>query len=138
MALDQVEHAAKDAASRRPATPDARQPAATAVQSAGEGEMDDAAGRHRLDGVVLLQRLQTVPQPDTAAEQDRDLHDVQVVDEAGGQEVADHGRAPADADVGAGGRYRATARASAGPASRKWNVVPPSISIGGRGRWVNT
>ena len=28
---------------------------------------------------------------------------------------------------------RAVSRASAGWASRKWNVVPPSISIGGRG-----
>ena len=49
--------------------------------------------------VLLLQRLQAVPQPNTAAEQDRYLHDVQVVDEAGGEERAHHGRAPADADV---------------------------------------
>ena len=48
--------------------------------------------------------LQAVPQPNTAAEQDRHQHDVQVVDETGGEERAHHGRAPADADVLTGGR----------------------------------
>src|SRR3954447_1889107 len=33
---------------------------------------------------------------------------------------------------------RAVSSASAGVASRKWKVVPPSISIAGRGRWVST
>lgn len=32
----------------------------------------------------------------------------------------------------------ATSRASAGETSRKWKVAPPSISIGGCGRWVST
>jgi hypothetical protein len=60
----------------------------------------DAAGRRdRLDVVLLLQRLQPVPQPDPAPEDDRDLHDVQVVDEPGGEELAQHRRATPDADV---------------------------------------
>jgi hypothetical protein len=40
-----------------------------------------------------------------AAEQDRHLHDVQVVGETGGDERAHHGRAPADADVLTGGCF---------------------------------
>src|SRR5918995_664648 len=62
--------------------------------------MSDAAGRRdRLDVVLLLQRLQPVPQPDPATEDDRDLHDVQVVDEPGGEELTQHRRATPDADV---------------------------------------
>jgi len=34
--------------------------------------------------------------------------------------------------------FRAASSASAGAASRKWNVVPPSISSAGSGRWVST
>src|SRR6185437_1204987 len=49
--------------------------------------------------VLLLQMFKTVPEPNAAAEQDRDLHDVQMVDEPGGEELADHRRATADADV---------------------------------------
>src|SRR5918992_2969148 len=68
--------------------------------SSSEGEMGDAARRRdRLHVVLLLKRLQTVPQPDAAAEQDRDLHDMQMVDEPGGEELAQHRRAPTDADV---------------------------------------
>ena len=68
--------------------------------SPGEGEMGDAAGRRdRLHLVLLLQRLQPVPQPHTATEQDRDRHDVQMVDEPGGEELAEHRRATPDADV---------------------------------------
>src|SRR5215218_6172733 len=68
--------------------------------SAGEGEMGDAARRrHRLYVVLLLQRLQTVPQPDAATEQDRELHDMQMVDEPGREELTYHRRAPTDADV---------------------------------------
>jgi hypothetical protein len=58
-----------------------------------------------------------------------------VVDEPGGEEVADDGGTATDTDVLALGRVTVS-RASAGEASRKWNVVPPSISIDGRGRWV--
>src|SRR6185369_11395124 len=68
--------------------------------SSGEGEMGNAARRrYCLHVVLLLQRLQTVPQPDAAAEHDWDLHDMQMVDEPGGQELAQHRRAPTDADV---------------------------------------
>src|ERR671917_1085588 len=68
--------------------------------SSGEGEMGYAARRrHHLHIVLLLQRLQTVPQLYAAAEQDRDLHDMQMVDEPGGEELAQHRRAPTDADV---------------------------------------
>src|SRR3546814_19228308 len=50
---------------------------------------DLSAGRGGgLDLVVLLQALQPVPEADASAEQDRDHHDVQVVDEPGGKEVA--------------------------------------------------
>src|SRR5215212_3278348 len=62
--------------------------------------MHDPAGRgDGLDLVVLLDALQSVPEPCASAEQERNHHDVQVVDESGRQEVADHGRTPADAYV---------------------------------------
>src|SRR4051812_32911280 len=62
--------------------------------------MRDSAGRGGgLDLVVLLEALQSVPQADAAAEQDRDQHWVHVVYEPGGKEVADHGGTSADADV---------------------------------------
>jgi len=58
----------------------------------GEGHMHDSAGRGSgLDRVVLLDALQSVPQTYAAAEQDRDHHDVHVIDEPGSEEVADHG-----------------------------------------------
>ena len=41
---------------------------------------DAAGGRDHLDVVLLLEPLQAVPQPDTAAEHDRNDHDVEVVD----------------------------------------------------------
>src|SRR5580700_12287218 len=70
------------------------------ISSSGEREVGDAVGcRDSLHVVLLLQRLQAVPQPNTAAEKDRHLHDVQVVDETGGDERAHHGRAPTNADV---------------------------------------
>src|SRR4029077_3416866 len=82
-------------------------------------------------------------------------HDVHVVDQVGGQELADGGRGAADADGEgarglAGGRQpfrraggprparRAAASASAGLASTKWKVVPPFISMEGLGWWVST
>src|SRR5436309_15698816 len=62
--------------------------------------MRDSAGRGGgLDVVVLLEALQSVPEAYAWAEQDRDHHDVEVVDEPGSKEVADHGGTPADAYV---------------------------------------
>src|SRR5438552_4149552 len=64
----------------------------------GECHMRDSAGRGGdLDLVVLLDPLQSVPEPYASAEQDRDHHHVRVVDEAGRKELADHGRTSADA-----------------------------------------
>jgi DNA-binding NarL/FixJ family response regulator len=66
----------------------------------GERHMRDSAGRGGgLDLVALLEALQSVPEAYASAEQDRDHHDVHVVDEPGSKEVADHGGTPADADV---------------------------------------
>ena len=66
--------------------------------------MRDAAGRGRgLDLVVPLEALQTVQEADAPAEQDRHDRDVQVVDEPGRYELADHGGTPAEADVPAAG-----------------------------------
>src|SRR5436190_11093121 len=65
-----------------------------------EGEVDDAAGRgDRLDLVALLEGLQAVPDADAAAEHDRDLDQMHVVDEPGGEEFAYDGGAAADPDV---------------------------------------
>src|ERR671925_579164 len=66
----------------------------------GERHVGDSAGRGGdLDVIVLLESLQAVPEPDASAEQDRDYHDVRVVDEPGSKEVADRGGASADAYV---------------------------------------
>src|SRR4051794_521126 len=62
--------------------------------------MRDSAGRGRgLDLVVVLETLQSVPEPHAAAEHDRDHHDVHVVDEPRSKELADHRGASADAYV---------------------------------------
>src|SRR5437762_878199 len=67
---------------------------------AGERQMRDSTGRGGgFDLVVVLEALQPVPQAYASAEQDRDDHDVHVVDETGSKELADHARASADADV---------------------------------------
>src|SRR4051794_34988590 len=64
----------------------------------GECHMRDSAGRGGdLDLVVVLEALQSVPEPYASAEQDRDHHYVRVVDEAGRKKLADHGRTSADA-----------------------------------------
>src|ERR687895_1170449 len=66
----------------------------------GECHMRDSARRGGgLDLVVLLEALQPVPEAYASAEQDRDHRDVQVVDEPGGEEVADHRGASAEAYV---------------------------------------
>ena len=98
----------------------------------GEGDVGDAAGgAHRLNAEALLQALQPVPEGLAAAKDDRHHRDVQVIDQVGGEELADRGRATADADVEAARCLLAAAGASAGLASMKWKVVPPFISIEG-------
>src|SRR6516162_9988481 len=68
------------------------------------GDMGDATGAvHGLDLVAVFERLQPVPEPLPAAQHDRHHDNVRVVDQAGGQEFADGGRAPADADIPARG-----------------------------------
>jgi hypothetical protein len=55
---------------------------------------------------------------------------VHVVDEPGRKEVADGGDTSADARTSwPSAALRAVSSASAGEASMKWNLVPPSISI---------
>ena len=66
--------------------------------------MSDPAGRaHRLDGEALLQALEALPERLAAAEHDGHDRHVHVVDQIGGEELADGGRAAADADVKATG-----------------------------------
>jgi hypothetical protein len=55
-----------------------------------------------------------------------------VVDQPGSKEVADHGGTAADAYILAVGGLLGGRERSAGEASMKWKVVPPSISIDGR------
>src|SRR5580704_16081278 len=67
---------------------------ASARLTTGERDVGDAAGRaHRLDGEALLQALQGVPDGLAAAEEERNEREVHVVDPAGGEELADGGRA---------------------------------------------
>src|SRR5215212_7079767 len=71
-----------------------------------EGDVGDAAGRgDQLDVVVVLEGLQAVPDADAPAEQDRDLDEMRVVDQSGGEEVADHGGPATDSDVLASGGF---------------------------------
>src|SRR5262245_24083166 len=65
---------------------------------------DTVCRRDRFDVVGLLEGLQAVPEPDAAAEKDRDLHDMHVVDQPCGEEVAYDRRPTAEADVLATGR----------------------------------
>src|SRR3954469_4779628 len=72
----------------------------------GEGEVGDSRRRgDRLDVVRILQALKPVPDADAAAEDDRHLDEMHVVDEAGGEEVAYDGGAAADPDVLARSRF---------------------------------
>src|SRR5262249_59319371 len=64
-----------------------------------------------VDVVVLLEALQSVPEAYASVEQDRNYHDVYVVDEPSSKEVADHGGTSADA-------YVLTARSLAGSLER--------------------
>src|SRR6187397_1553770 len=66
----------------------------------GEGHVCDSAGRGRdLDPIVLLEALHPVPEAYASAEQDRDDHDVHVIHEPGGKEVADRGGTSTEAHV---------------------------------------
>src|SRR5918994_840620 len=70
------------------------------VTRTGEREVRDSARRGGgLDLVVLLDALQSVPEPHAPAEQNRDHHGMHVVDEPRSKEVADHGGASAEAYV---------------------------------------
>src|ERR687888_135735 len=60
---------------------------------------DSARRRGCLDLVILLEALQSVPEAYASAEQDRDHHNVHVVDQPGSKEVADHGWTSAEAHV---------------------------------------
>src|SRR5579859_3033784 len=69
-----------------------------------EGDVGDAAGAvHGLNLETVFEPFQTVPEPLPAAQHYRHHDDVRVVDQAGGQEFADGGRAAADADIPARG-----------------------------------
>src|SRR6476469_2354061 len=73
-------------------------------RSAREGQVrDPARGDLRRHGVAVLDAAQVVPQPDAAAEQDRDDGYVEPFDEALLEELADHRRASADPHVRAAG-----------------------------------
>ena len=80
--------------------------------------------------VQPVQAVQAVPEPDTAAEHDRHLHDVQVIDQACSQELIDGGEPAAEPDIPVGDdrrvpeeldryeeRYRLTIGAALGLAS---------------------
>src|ERR671925_2039641 len=86
--------------------------------------MRDSARRGGcLSLVILLQALQSVPEAHASAEQDRDHHDVRVVDEAGGKEVADQRGTPAEAYVlavrGLAGRFERLRRRSVDEVERR-------------------
>jgi hypothetical protein len=67
---------------------------------AREREVGDAAGGgHGFDVVGVLEGLQAVPDADAASEHDRDLDEMHVVDEPGGEEVAYDGGAAAGGAV---------------------------------------
>lgn len=101
--------------------------------------MDDTAGRgHRLNVESLFDAFHPVPEQLAAAEEDRHHSDVQVIDQIGVEEFPDGGGAAADPDIPVTGERFGSREASAGSASMKWKVVPPSISRGGRGWLVRT
>ena len=68
--------------------------------------MDDAArGVDGFDVEALLECLKSVPQPLPSAEDDGHDDNVHVVDQVGGKELSDGGRASADADVESARRF---------------------------------
>ena len=107
--------------------------------TAGEGDVGDAAGTvHGLNLETVFEPLQTVPEPLPAAQHDRHHDDVQVVDQAGGEEFADGGRSAADADIPARGGLARLRQRLGRAGVEEVNVVPPFIWTAGRGWWVRT
>src|SRR6185437_11507478 len=79
-------------------------PAVLRLSPAAEGDVGDAAGAvYGFDLEAVFERLEPVPESLPAAKHDGHHDDVQVVDQAGGQEFADGGRPAADADISSGG-----------------------------------
>ena len=62
-----------------------------------KARLNAGRGGDHLDLMVPFEVFQSVPQANAAAEQDRDHHDVHVVDQPGGEEPADRRRATASA-----------------------------------------
>lgn len=80
------------------------EPAVTTRLVAYQGEMGDAAWRaDRLHIETVLEPLQSVPQAPASPEDEGHDRDVQVVDQVGGQKLANGRWAAADADVQATG-----------------------------------
>src|SRR6266508_5344656 len=99
-----------------------------------ERHMRHSAGRGGgLDLIVLLEALQALPQARASAEQDRDHHDVHVSTSPAARKSRITVAPPPMRRSCPSAAFRAASSASAGDTSRKWNVVPPSISIDGRG-----
>src|SRR5688500_550326 len=95
--------------------------------STRERHVCDPAGRGgRFDLVVLLEALETVPETYASAEQDWDHHDMHVVDESGGKELADDGGASAETHVLAG---RGLARRVERPGRRGIDEVERRASL---------
>ena len=68
-----------------------------------------------------------------ATEQDGGDIERQLVDRLGGERLADGGGAAGDVDPKPVGRCCRASNAASNPSVTKWNVVPPSISIGSCG-----
>ena len=64
-----------------------------------------ARARHGFDFIGVVERLQSVPEPLAPAEHDGNDHDVQVIDEAGGQEFTNGPHSPTDANIAAAGEF---------------------------------
>jgi hypothetical protein len=98
----------------------------------------DAAGAvHGLNLETVFEPLQPVPEPRPAAQHDRHHDDVRVVDQAGGQEFADGGRAAADADIPAsGGLARLRNWPGGSPCSRSVFGCCTASGPGGKAVWL--
>ncbi len=89
-------------------------PTSARLSRPAEGDVGDPAGAvHGLNLKAVFERLQPIPEPLPAAQHDGHHDDVHVVDQVGGQELADSGRAAADADVTVSGGVQALPLAGA-------------------------